>query len=70
MEKILELDFGQAELVLAVSKDFCKEQLFSQAVEDRHFLSKNHQTFCEAQGIDADIIDMSGAVELAPKVGT
>ena len=33
VERILELDFGQAELVLAVSKDFDKEQLFSKRLK-------------------------------------
>ena len=63
------MDFGQAELVLAVSKDFDKEQLFLKRLKIATSYPKITLNFCEAQGIDADIIDMSGAVELAPKLG-
>jgi ATP phosphoribosyltransferase len=69
VERILELDFGQGELVLAVSKDFDKEQLFSKSLKIATSYPKITQTFCEAQGINADVIEMSGAVELAPKLG-
>ncbi|EKE08755.1 MAG: hypothetical protein ACD_17C00010G0004 [uncultured bacterium] len=69
VEKILELDFGQAELVLAVSKDFDKEQLFLKKLKIATSYPKITLHFCEAQGMNADIIDMSGAVELAPKLG-
>jgi ATP phosphoribosyltransferase len=69
IEQILELDFGQAKLVLAVSKDFCKEDLFSKRLKIATSYPKITRAFCEAKGIQADIIDMSGAVELAPKLG-
>jgi ATP phosphoribosyltransferase len=69
VEQILELDFGQAELILAVPKDFSKEQLFAKRLKIATSYPKITQGFCEAQGIEADVIDMSGAVELAPKLG-
>lgn len=69
VKRILELDFGQAELVLAVSKDFDKEQLFSKSLKIATSYPKITQTFCATQGINADVIEMSGAVELAPKLG-
>ena len=69
VEQILELDFGKAELILAVPKDFSKEQLFAKRLKIATSYPKITLNFCEAQGIDADIIDMSGAVELAPKLG-
>ena len=69
VEKILELDFGQGELVFAVSKDFDKAQLLSKRIRVATSYPKITQAFCALQGIDADIIDMSGAVELAPKLG-
>ncbi len=69
VEQILELDFGQAELILAVPKDFSKEQLFAKRLKIATSYPKITQRFCETQGIEADVIDMSGAVELAPKLG-
>ena len=70
VEQILELDFGQAELILAVPKDFSKEQLFAKRLKIATSYPKITQRFCETQGIEADVIDMSGAVELAPKART
>jgi ATP phosphoribosyltransferase len=69
VEQILELDFGQAELILAVPKDFSKQQLFAKRLKIATSYPKITQRFCVAQGIEADVIAMSGAVELAPKLG-
>jgi len=69
VEKILELDFGKAELVFAVSKDFDKKILFSKSLKVATSYPTITKDFCEKQGIQADVIDMSGAVELAPKLG-
>jgi ATP phosphoribosyltransferase len=69
VEQILELDFGQAELVLAISKDFDREQIFSKRLKIATSYPRITKTFCEDQGILADIIEISGAVELAPKLG-
>lgn len=68
VEQILELDFGQAKLVLAVSKDVWQEDLFSKRLKIATSYSNITRAFCDAKGIQADIIDMSGAVELAPKL--
>lgn len=69
LEQILELDFGQGELVLAVTKEFDKKLLFSKRLRIATSYPKITQAFCEAQNINADFIDMTGAVELAPKLG-
>jgi ATP phosphoribosyltransferase len=69
VKQILELDFGQAELVLAAPKDFDRENLFSKRLKIATAYPQMTAKFCEAQGIQADLIPMSGAVELAPKLG-
>ena len=69
VEKILDLDFGQAELVLAFSKDFDQQQLFSKRLKIATCYPKITRDFCKDRGIQADIIEISGAVELAPKLG-
>ncbi len=66
---ILELDFGQAELVLAAPKDFDRSRLYEGKVKIATAYPKITRAYCEKEGIEADIIDMSGAVELAPKLG-
>lgn len=69
LQQILDLGFGRAELVLAVSKDFNKDQLFSKKFKIATSFPKITSAFCEKKGINADVFDMSGAVELAPKLG-
>lgn len=69
VSKILEFDFGHGELVLAVGKDFDTKQMFSKPMRIATSYPKVTKAFCTLQGIKADIIDMSGAVELAPKLG-
>lgn len=69
VQKVLELDFGHAELVLAVAKDFDRNELFTKKLKIATSYPKITRAFCQEQGMDADIIDMSGAVELAPKLG-
>jgi ATP phosphoribosyltransferase len=69
VEKILELDFGQAELVFAVAKEFDQAQLLSKRIKVATSYPRMTREYCALQGIDAEIIDMSGAVELAPKLG-
>jgi len=69
VEQILELGFGQAELVLAAPKDVDREKLFSNRVRIATAYPQITAKFCEAEGIQVDLIPMSGAVELAPKLG-
>ncbi len=69
VEQILDLDFGQAELVLAISKNLDKDQLFSKKLKIATCYPKITKTFCDERGLNADIIEISGAVELAPKLG-
>jgi ATP phosphoribosyltransferase len=69
VEQILELDFGKAEIILAVPKEFEKDQLFIKRLKIATSYPKITKGFCDSQAIQADIIDMSGAVELAPKLG-
>jgi ATP phosphoribosyltransferase len=69
VEQILDLDFGQAELVLAISKDLDKDQLFSKRIKIATSYPKITKAFCKDRGLEADVIEISGAVELAPKLG-
>jgi len=69
VSQILELDFGQADLVLAVSKDFDREQLYAKRLKIATSYPQITEKFCKTEGIQAEIIIMSGAVELAPKLG-
>lgn len=69
LQEILELDFGQASLVLAASKSFDKGDLWSKSLSIATSYPNITQAFCKGHGINADIIEMSGAVELAPKLG-
>ncbi len=66
IERILDLDFGLAQLVLAVAKE---QDLNSKRLRIATCYPRMAQFFCEQEGIEADIIAMSGAVELAPKLG-
>ncbi len=69
VELLLPLDFGQAELVLATPKEFPIDQLFTAKMRIATSFPRLTRAFCAQQKIDADIIEMSGAVELAPKLG-
>ena len=61
--------FGQAELFSRLQRILTKNSFFPKRLKIATSYPKITQSFCEAQGIDADVIDMSGAVELAPKLG-
>src|SRR5262249_23298736 len=69
VDLLLPLDFGFAELVLAVPKDFPIDHLYTEKIRVATSFPKLAACFCAEQRIDADIIEMSGAVELAPKLG-
>lgn len=69
VEMLLSLDFGHAQLVLAGPESFSKDDFGIKKIKiatSFPFLTKK---FCQEKKIDADIIEMSGAVELAPKLG-
>jgi ATP phosphoribosyltransferase len=69
IELLLPLDFGCAELILAVPKEFPVERIYNEKIRIATSFPKLTRQFCVQQQIDADIIEMSGAVELAPKLG-
>ncbi len=68
IEMLLPLDFGTAELVLAAPRGFSIEDLYKRKIRIATSFPNLTRAFCQAQGIEADIIEMSGAVELAPKL--
>jgi ATP phosphoribosyltransferase len=57
VEQILELDFGGAELILAVPKEFDKNQLFLKRLKIATSYPKITKGFCDTQAIQADIIE-------------
>ena len=69
VESALALDFGHAKLILAASKEMSREILLSKPLKIATSYPVLTRIFCLDQGIRADIIDLSGAVELAPKLG-
>ena len=69
LDLLLPLDFGWAKLVLAAPKDFLVERLYTEKIRIATSFPNLTRLYCQAQNIDVDIIVMSGAVELAPKLG-
>jgi ATP phosphoribosyltransferase len=69
LKMLLPLDFGCAELVLAAPHAFQIERLHSEKIRVATSFPSLTRRFCAEQHIIADIIEMSGAVELAPKLG-
>src|SRR5262249_18505798 len=69
VDLLLPLDFGCAELVLATPKEFSLERLYKEKIRIATAFPKLTRAFCTEQSIEADIIEMTGAVELAPKLG-
>jgi ATP phosphoribosyltransferase len=69
IELLLPLDFGRAELVLAAPKEFSLDRLYQERVRIATSFPRLTREFCNQQKIDIDLIEMSGAVELAPKLG-
>lgn len=66
---LLPLDFGSAELVLAAPQEFLLDGLYSRKIRIATSFPKLTLEFCKKQKIEADLIEMAGAVELAPKLG-
>jgi ATP phosphoribosyltransferase len=70
IEVLLRLDFGRCRLALAVPDDYPFEGLASIAGKRiattyPHVLAR----FLQQQGIEAEIVTLSGAVEIAPRLG-
>jgi ATP phosphoribosyltransferase len=69
-EQIQSLDFGRCRLALAVPQEFVYDGLGSLA--SRRIATTYPAvlaTFLQARGVTADIVTLSGAVELAPRLG-
>ena len=70
IEVLLKLDFGRCRLALAVPEDFKFEGLQSLAGKRIATTYPNVLArFLQEHGIDAHVVTLSGAVEIAPRLG-
>jgi ATP phosphoribosyltransferase len=70
IELLQKLDYGRCRLALAVPQEFHFENL--QSIAGRRIATTYPQVlgrFLKEQGIEAEIVTLSGAVEIAPRLG-